>query len=467
MLTRNDAANQFISVMRVLYLAKTLNRVAIVPTFIPSHFLGPYVDFDLFYDLDGFMRRSHIPAVPMSRLKRAARLGEARPPHNDEVSCWSVSEQTTGMANLGAESMDAHGVWVHHWALPPMHRSLGGFDLAYDSLRLFDFDGQMRADWVAKVRREWLPQVARPAKDDQGRPTKPLRGDGALAANLKPGFEPDKSAPPTDQLFCVDNTMFVGPVMFPQPYQTPVETEPSIAGEGLSWLDAGVHVRFAPRVEATLDALLARLFRDHATVPPFISVHLRRGDFQDFGGFTDLDKYVRAVGRVQARVARRVAEPHSWRGPGKRSWDTQHAPRVRDALAAASSGESKLEVVFTTDETDAAFLRTVAREHGWRLFDHASMGTLELLQARGLTGYTHEQVVDARARARTQARAEQDVTRLTYQAQDDLAGWWLPVLDAALLARGAGFVGTDRSTFSHLAGLRVKHWNGAPTDLAS
>lgn len=38
--------------------------------------------------------------------------------------------------------------------------------------------------------------------------------------------------------------------------------------------------------------------------------------------------------------------------------------------------------------------------------------------------------------------------------------WYLPVLDAVIQSMGAGFVGTDRSTMSTVAGRRVETWNG-------
>lgn len=43
-------------------------------------------------------------------------------------------------------------------------------------------------------------------------------------------------------------------------------------------------------------------------------------------------------------------------------------------------------------------------------------------------------------------------------------GQWGPTLiDAILLSRGVGFVGSDRSTYSHFAASRIQDWNGGPT----
>ncbi|THH17713.1 hypothetical protein EUX98_g9074 [Antrodiella citrinella] len=75
-------------------------------------------------------------------------------------------------------------------------------------------------------------------------------------------------------------------------------------------------------------------------------------------------------------------------------------------------------VIMTSDEQDAAWWDQV-REMGWLSIDHDKEGTTE----------RH--------------------------------GEWYPVIvDAYVQSAGIGFVGTDRSTFSTIARLRVRDWNG-------
>lgn len=74
---------------------------------------------------------------------------------------------------------------------------------------MFDFDKNAQAQWVDKIRREALPQKAR------GPAEKVLERD-ELRGNAKQGFTPWTAPPPDDQLLCLDNTLFVGPVMFPK-----------------------------------------------------------------------------------------------------------------------------------------------------------------------------------------------------------------------------------------------------------
>lgn len=74
-------------------------------------------------------------------------------------------------------------------------------------------------------------------------------------------------------------------------------------------------------------------------------------------------------------------------------------------------------VIMTSDEKDPLWWEGV-RERGWIRVDHDSLGTAQ-----------------------------------------DHGNWYPVVLDAVLQSMGMGFVGTDRSTFSHMARYRVADWN--------
>ncbi|GAA5895783.1 hypothetical protein JCM6882_001380 [Rhodosporidiobolus microsporus] len=401
-------ANQFISIMRMLYMGQLTNRVGIIPTLVPVHIDGNPVPMSTFYDLPRFWTESRIPAVEFTQVKPLD-LDQQRP-HNEMLPCWSVQEATAGFANLEAWSFDLHDIWVQHWALPPLARALGGFDLAFDALRLFDFDTWAKTEWVARVRREWIPQ--KPPAD----PAKPYKGD--LSKNMKDGFEPVGSQVPDDQLLCFDNTLFLGPVMFPELPVTERPLEPNVPGEGLSWMNVGQHLRFNDAVESRADEYLAHLFgvASPAQIPPFITIHLRRGDFKDFTGFTSLDKYKSALTRVQAALQKRLDDPVNWTGPGRRAFRTFGKLRAEEYA-----------VVATTDESgESEFVKEV-RGLGWKVLDHGKTG---------------------------------------FDTAATLGAWWPTMIDGAVLARGRSFVGTDRSTFSHIAGLRVKYWRGGLVETA-
>lgn len=187
----------------------SLTSILRSPTLLPVHFDASAANLSDFYNLDRFYDESLIPSVEWSALKPWDETGRAS--QNENLSCWSTQEATTGGANLAVSSLDVHRIWVNHWALPPLARGAGGFDIAYDALRMFDFDKQAQAQWVEKVRREALPQNPRGAAVDV------LEGE-KLKQNVKEGFEPYTSQPPTDQLLCLDNTLFIGPVMFQEAF---------------------------------------------------------------------------------------------------------------------------------------------------------------------------------------------------------------------------------------------------------
>lgn len=366
---------------------------------------------------------------------------EGAVPHNDQIACWSVQEATAGHGNGDVWSLDLHGIWVNHWPLPKQElaRGLGGFDIAFDALRLFDFDVGRKQAWVDRVKNEMLPQ-----KD----PALPATAtEEERLANVKDGFRPrSATVEPNDQLMCFDNTLFLGPVMFGNTLTESKKgaLEPTVPGEGLSWINVGQYIRFNSLVERRAAAYLRDLFdiesindyneddvrpakttdldveldeaesttarqrerrsrHQPATIPPFISIHLRRGDFQFFAGFTPLERYTAAVDRVRARLQARLEDPHGWTGPGRKHFQSHGIPA------------SKYQVVVTTDEAPNSEFVQQVKALGWKVLDHYHLNTKERF-----------------------------------------GGWWPTILDAAVLARGESFVGTDRSTFSHLAGVRVK-----------
>ncbi|GAA5988929.1 hypothetical protein JCM10908_006234 [Rhodotorula pacifica] len=395
-------ANQFISIQKLLYFGKLTNRVGIIPTLIPVHLSGDPQNMSAFYDLDRFWQESGVAVIEFSRVTPPKAL-TSEPP-TEYISCWSVYEACAGSANFETVSFGLHGIGLEHWPLPPIARALGNFDLSYDGLRVFDFDQNAKNEWIARVQRDHLPQ-------------RPTDGNftGDPATNVKPGFGPPGRPVPEDQLMCFDMTMFLGPIMFPELPVSAQPLEPSVPGEGLSWMNVGQYLRFNPLVESRADELLVDLFgvSKISKVPPFITLHLRRGDFKDFTGLTDLDKYTAGLERAQQRLQARLDDPDGWTGPGK------HAFRADRRRA------TDYPVVCTTDERgDSEFVQKV-RSLGWKVVDHDVYGTVERY-----------------------------------------GGWWPTMLDGAILARGKSFVGTDRSTYSHLAGLRVKYWNGGVVEIA-
>lgn len=189
---------------------------------------------------------------------------------------------------------------------------------------------------------------------------------GDIRMNTKAGFRPHLTTPPDDQVLCLDNTLFIGPIIFPPGFTEPgPPLEPLVGGEALSWIGAGQYLRFNRIVEDRVDGYLMRLFDvdSPAKVPPFITVHLRRGDFKDFTGLTALEKYSSAVERVRQRLQVRLDDQEGWRGPG------------REHFTDFGISANEYAVVTTTDETSGSpFLKEVAAL-GWKIVDHEAFET--------------------------------------------------------------------------------------------
>lgn len=438
----NYAANQMISIQKLLYFAKLTNRVPIMsvtlslvrgahslrelteearrsPSLIPVHIDGGPENISTFYDLPLFYRLTTLPALEMSQVKTSsfwAPDGTKRV--QEEFPCWSIQESTVGFPNREAISFDMHGLYVHHWPLPGsgMARGAGGFDLSFDALRIWDSDVWAKDRWIERVRREFLPQQQRKDAEGHDLGELSLEDEEAREKNMKEGFAPRESPNPTDQIVAFDNSLFLGPIMFAPIDLSPASAplEPSLAGEGTSWIEIGQHLHFTDLVESRATAYLVDLFAvsDPSEIPPFITVHLRRGDFAEFtGAYTDLEKYTSALSRLVPRLQARLDDPTSFSGPSRHAYRPPPRPRSRHGVVAAKD----YAIVATTDEaSDSPFVQKV-RQLGWKVVDHERFATKETF-----------------------------------------GGWWPTLLDCAILARGRSFVGTDRSTYTHLAALRVK-----------
>lgn len=203
--------------------------------------------------------------------------------------------------------------------------------------------------------------------------------------------------------------------------------------EGQGWIQAGQYLHFSAHLEALADQYLVALFGlwTKRSIPPFISVHIRRGDFEQARGLTSIEAFTDAVQRVRDSLDQRMDDPEGWAGAGHQHQRYFKGVRGKDYA-----------VVVTTDESmDSEFVRHIRAELGWRVLDHDHMRTVE-----------------------------------------KLGEWYPTMIDAAVLARGRGFVGyvlgvrsspyrtanltlfacgvegnrTEWSTFSYLAGSRVK-----------
>lgn len=423
-----------------MYYAKLSERVTILPSLAPSHFSAASVaPMSTFFDLPLFYHLSRLPIVQLSDLKPS--LGGSPTPKGEILPCWSIHELFSGRnANVVSGTMAAHNVWLSMWALPrSVMKYPGGQDLLISSLVLFDFNKVLKWEWVERVKREFIPQKGVPG---------PEMGEGGMTGdrralnktiNYKNSFGSDDSRPPVDQLACYDTTLFLTDTSFKKNLEKPEGEVPAVLGENQAWIEAGQFMHFNPRVEELVDQYLATVLevKTGEKLPPYIGIHLRRGDFGWVIGNTEIGRYVSALERVVAEIQRRLDAEPTPTGPGVEYFSRYHSPRGL-VLPATS-----YKVVVTTDEAPGTPFWNEVIALGWKIVDHQELGTEEIL-----------------------------------------GGWWGTVLDSAILSRGEGFVGTPHSTFSHLAvspppsslfcrdeltggqSVRTKYWKGGSVDYA-
>ncbi|KAG9016616.1 hypothetical protein FRB90_002777 [Tulasnella sp. 427] len=170
-----------------------------------------------------------------------------------------------------------------------------------------------------------------------------------------------------------------------------------------AWNLVGTEARFNPKLEDMASEHLKKVFGSEE-VPMYISVHIRRTDFKNqCKGLNPKECFapLSAYGERIKEVQEELAERYG-----------SNSPR----------GNVK-EVLVSSDESDPEFWAEV-KAVGWKFVDYEAMGTVK---EHGL--------------------------------------WYPPLLDVVMHARGAGFVGTERSTMSLVAIRRVSDWRGGPSPI--
>ncbi|KZV69025.1 hypothetical protein PENSPDRAFT_609280 [Peniophora sp. CONT] len=196
------------------------------------------------------------------------------------------------------------------------------------------------------------------------------------------------TAPPDEQLACFDFVYFAAAV----------HSEEFWYALSPVWRDVGRHIHWQPALQDLGNEYMRRMFNvpPGGAIPPFISIHARRGDFFDYcdqaglpreSCYPTMDEYRFAIDRLRSAI--------------------------EDKL-----GVSPSHVIMLSDERDPAWWAEI-RAQGWYVPDHEGAGTLE-----------------------------------------KYGWWYPVLLDAVIQSSGVGLLGTPGSTFSLVAGRRVMDWQG-------
>ncbi|KAJ7508599.1 hypothetical protein B0H11DRAFT_1965830 [Mycena galericulata] len=343
--------NDVISFINLVYLGLITDRVPILPVFMSTH-LPDHAPPLMFGDVFNVSRLRNQLGKPVLEWRD---VKDSDSHVSDGIGCWNVWES------------------VQHWDNGPRYSNVPGklnLDVSYTKTPYWvkmipNYEHDTHSTFWA------LAALAFPA--------------GRSANLVTPLASPQHhlSLPPDEHLLCYD---FLYYVAAQEPFEIGLDYSPAwrYVGQYMFWTEAlqkitNQYVRRALRIDS------------HDPIPPFISIHARRDDFEGWCGdfpreecFASLDVIARRVEEVRSEIWQR-------------------------------KGIMVHRVIITSDEKDPEWWRQVA-ERGWGTPDHRDT--------------------------------------------EELYGIWYPVLiDAVILSQGIGFVGTDRSTMSILAGRRVEMWH--------
>ncbi|KAG8881090.1 hypothetical protein FRB98_004547 [Tulasnella sp. 332] len=356
--------------VNIVLLAQLTRRIPIIPPFAPSHvgYNESHLRFSDVFDVPRMTEALHMPILDWQDVK--TNIGLDTGVAFDKVGCWS---SWAPMENEGPRAGMARG--------NGLERRLG-LDISYtrvpESCKMPE--GQLHvSSWQLATlgfRSGWLHGT----QENQ-----PMVSEGPSTHRMVPD----------EQLLCFDFLYFMGTV---KPFEWDEEYHPG-------WQIA-TKMHFAPRMVEIANNFLTRVFdvQREEFIPPFISVHVRHGDFGDTCGWANIS--ISDCYAPLSVIARRVQE-------------------VQDELASTRpgiNGGQPLKVLMTSDERDSAWWNDV-QNLGWHFVDHGPRGE------------------DTAAK---------------------FGKWYPPLLDSVIQSMGTGFVGTDRSTMSMVARRGVQDWQGGP-----
>ncbi|KAH7927278.1 hypothetical protein BV22DRAFT_1045518 [Leucogyrophana mollusca] len=306
-------ANDVMTYGNLLYLALITDRVPIIAKFIPSHIGGsvPPIAFGEVFDVPRLSKAIGAPVLEWHEVK------DVDSQNLDDLGCWNVWE---------AVQKDEHQPrysFLSHWLK---------LDISYTRA----------PNWI---------QLTPPEVEDKHASFWSLAQLGfpqGRSENLQPpSLSPEHqlSLPPDEQLLCFDYLYYVSAS---KAWEWELDYSPA-------WRSVGQHMRWTDRLMKMSDEYLRRamsIAEDEAT-PPFISIHIRHGDFRNYCNDIPLDQCFASI----PIIARRVAE-------------VQEDLRQRKGL-------NVTRVMMTSDERDPAWWDEV-RAQGWSWVDYTAERTEEI-----------------------------------------------------------------------------------------
>lgn len=305
--------NDFMAFSNLIYLGMISSRIPILPPFPPSlsHIGkgGKYINYGEVFDLPRLRRSLRTPILEWKDVKQEGS------PVVDALGCWSIwAGMTTGGAYMRNALVDHLNLDISYTSIPHtplVHNSTDPHTSFWDLSSVLFPKGRKAALSLSTTKR--FPS--------------PIR---------------DATLEPNEQLACFDIMYFVGA-------RRPFEWEEAYSP---AWRFVATHAHWNPTLLTLAETYVRKVFGldEDDSIPLFITLHVRRGDFVKLCGDNPAETCMPPL----AAYARRVQE-------------------IRDELRIIRSLAVE-RVIITSDEQDPAWWDEV-RALGWSFIDHEQQGT--------------------------------------------------------------------------------------------
>ncbi|KAK7058451.1 hypothetical protein VNI00_002085 [Paramarasmius palmivorus] len=296
--------NDVMAYVNLIYLGLITDRIPVLPVFTPSHIGGdkPPIAFGDVFDVPRLSKLLGKPVIEWRDIK------DPKSEHVDDLGCWSVWASVQGDPNPRDSQV-------------PIHTKL---DISYTKTP------------------EWIKMVP-----DQNDPHATFWALARFAfpetreEHLVPPFPSPMhqvSLPPDEQMLCYD---FLYYVCAHQPFEFERDFSPA-------WRYVAQYLHWNPSLEILADTYVNRAlgFADNEKTPPYIGIHVRHNDFQDWCFEVPIYECFATIPVIARRVQEVKEEIHT------------------------KLGVVVNHVVMTSDERNETWWKEVA-EQGWFWPDHS------------------------------------------------------------------------------------------------
>ncbi|KAF8647058.1 hypothetical protein AX16_006893 [Volvariella volvacea WC 439] len=274
--------NQYMNYINLIYLGVLSERVPIIPPFAPADHIsanGGVVPFSEVFDLARLSHNIRAPLLEWSDIKTlpSRNADASSAPQNvpvEHVGCWSTRQQND-YEPYGSPNLLKHlGLDVSYTRVPNAVRRAPDLEV----------DIHLRFSDVAALIYPHDPSHVLPDEEDEENEEFPLMTISALG----------EAGGPEKTLACFDFMYYVSSSREEYEWKR---------GWSPAWRFVGKYARFNDKLLDLARGYLARLFGTaESNIPPFIAVHVRRGDFMYHCRGVDIKECFAPVSAYAQRV---------------------------------------------------------------------------------------------------------------------------------------------------------------------